>query len=180
MCPFRRRMKASYEACILKYSDESFFSVADLRVASYISFDVNATNIATMNATRWRLMGHLAGKASGSPLHLANGSEKFEDSNGRSQVMYELVQCMRDLNASECMRCLTNFVAILSSSGSNHTYGAVKGFSYYVVYQIGQDLTITIPPAPPPLMQPSAPSTTTPQLQGQQLSIHDATCVTQL
>jgi hypothetical protein len=31
-----------------------------------------------MNATRWRLMGHLARKASGSPLRLANGSEKFE------------------------------------------------------------------------------------------------------
>jgi hypothetical protein len=67
-------MKASYEACILKYSDESFFSVADLRVASYISFDVNATNIATMNATRWRPMGHLDRKG----IWLATASSQWE------------------------------------------------------------------------------------------------------
>jgi len=165
-CPFSREMKACYDACVLRYSNESFLSVADLNVAFYVWKDAYVTDMVGMNATRWTLMSRLMGEASSSPLRLANQSEVFQDSDGSSQLMYGLVQCTRDLNASECTRCLTYLVAELSSSRPNNTYGAVKGYSCYVEYQIGRDLGIMLPPPPPPEPSPPPPVTTTPQPEG--------------
>jgi len=160
-------MKACYiDACVLRYSDESFFSVADLNVAYYGWISAYVTDMVGLNATRWTLMSRLVGEASGSPLRLANQSEVFKDSDGSSQLMYGLAQCTRDLNASECTRCLTYLVAELSSSRPNNTYGAVKGYSCYVEYQIGRDLGIMLPPPPPPEPSPPPPVTTTPQPEG--------------
>ena len=169
-CPFSREMKACYEACVLRYSNESVLSVADLNVAFYVWIDAYVTDMVGMNATRWMLMSRLMGEASSSPLRLANQSEVFQDSDGSSQLMYGLAQCTRDLNASECTRCLTYLVAELSSSRPNNTYGAVKGYNCYVEYQIGSHLGIMLPPPPPPAESPEPspppPVTTTPQPEG--------------
>jgi len=165
-CPFSREMKACYDACVLRYSNESFLSVADLNVAFYVWKDAYVTDMVGMNATRWMLMSRLMGEASSSPLRLANQSEVFQDYDGSSELMYGLAQCTRDLNASECTRCLTYLVAELSSSRPNNTYGAVKGYSCYVEYQIGRDLGIMLPPPPPPEPSPPPPVTTTPQPEG--------------
>ncbi|CAN6224951.1 unnamed protein product [Urochloa humidicola] len=157
-CPYSREMKACYDACVLRYSNNFFFSVADLNVAFYAWISAFVTDMAGMNATRGTLMNRLTVEASGSPLRLANGSEVFTDSDGNSSVMHGLAQCTRDLNASECTRCLTYFVAELSRSRPNNTYGAVKGYSCYVVYRIGQDLGITLPLPPSPAEPPPQPS----------------------
>lgn len=164
-CPFSREMKACYiDACVLRYSDESFFSVADLNVAYYGWISAYVTDMVGMNATRWTLMSRLMGEASGSPLRLTNQSEVFKDTDGSSQLMYGFAQCTRDLNASECTRCLTYLVAELSKSRPNNTYGAVKSYSCYVVYQIGSDLGIMLPPSPAESPEPSPPPpVTTPQ-----------------
>jgi hypothetical protein len=174
-CPFGREMKALYdEVCLLRYSDQPFFSAADVDVAFYVwqkDSVVAAADVPAFNATRWRLMARLAAEAAVSSLRLANGSEAYaaeaEDSRGAGaqQVavpVHGLVQCTRDLNASECTRCLTSFLAGLSSSLPNYTYGTAKGYSCYMAYRVGDKLDITIPPpalvasSPPPL-----PSTTT-------------------
>ncbi|XP_066325896.1 L-type lectin-domain containing receptor kinase IX.1-like isoform X1 [Miscanthus floridulus] len=158
ICPFSREMKACYDACVVQYSNVSF-SVADLTVAFYVWADAFVTDMAAMNATRWSLMTRLAEEAAGNgnSLRLANGSQAYTDSQGSSHVMYGLAQCTRDLNGSECARCLAKFVAELSSSRPNNTYGTVKGYSCYVAYNIGENLGITIPPdtAAPPRPPPS-------------------------
>jgi hypothetical protein len=159
ICPFSREMKACYDACVVQYSNVSFFSVADLTVAFYVWADALVTDMASMNATRWSLMTRLAEEAAGNgnSLRLANGSQAYTDSQGSSHVMYGLAQCTRDLNGSECARCLAKFVAELSSSRPNNTYGTVKGYSCYVAYKIDESLGITIPPdtAAPPRPPPS-------------------------
>ncbi|TVT99469.1 hypothetical protein EJB05_55138, partial [Eragrostis curvula] len=151
VCPFSREVRACYRACVFRYSSRSFFSVADLTLAFNVYKGVGkayeVSDIASMNSTRLKLMSQLAEQAAGSSrLRLANGSQPYTDSQGRSQVMYGLAQCTRDLNASECTRCLTTFVAMLWPSHPNGTYGAVKGYSCYVVYSVGEALNITIPP----------------------------------
>ncbi|CAL4892385.1 unnamed protein product [Urochloa decumbens] len=167
-CPFSRHMKACHKACILRYSNESFFSIADLSGAmeSYTQTGANVTNMVRMNTTRLTLMHRLSRKAADSTLRLANESMEFNDSDGSSRMIFGLAQCTRDLNASECNRCLTYFVAKLSSSRLNHTYGAVKGYSCYIVYQIGKDLGITIPPAPPPTSPQQEAATSPPPCHG--------------
>ncbi|PAN20873.1 hypothetical protein PAHAL_3G418400 [Panicum hallii] len=135
-------MKAREDACVLRYSNESFFSVADLTSAFHVSDTSNSsvTNVAGVNATLWSLMSRLAAEAAVSELRLAKGSQVYKGSKGISQVIYGLAQCTRDLNASECSRCLTYFVEeLLSSSFSVEINDAVKGYSCNVAYKIGED-----------------------------------------
>ncbi|XBH82978.1 hypothetical protein VPH35_071519 [Triticum aestivum] len=141
VCPFSRQMKAAYGPCLLRYSNESFVSVADLTVAIY-SWDYNKVDYpASMNNTRWKTcFRHEVGSAHPSPT-----------------TMHGLVQCTRNLNASECSRCLTKFVANLSSVFPNNTGGSIKGYSCYAIYAIGDGefLRATIPPPNlPPGAQP--------------------------
>lgn len=149
-------MKVCYDACFLRYSGNSFFSVADLGISHYVSVNSYVSDMESMNATRWSLMTGLVPGAASSSLRFANDSKEYTDSQGNTQVMYGLAQCTRDLSASECTRCLTKFVSELSSSRPNNTYGTVKGFSCYVAYKIGEDLGITVLPviAPPPVQPP--------------------------
>jgi hypothetical protein len=85
-------------------------------------------------------MSRLAAEAAVSELLLAKGSLVYKGSKGISQVIYGLAQCTRDLNASECSRCLTYFVEeLLSSSLSVKINYAVKGYSCNVAYKIGED-----------------------------------------
>ncbi|KAI4969610.1 hypothetical protein ZWY2020_000524 [Hordeum vulgare] len=161
-CPYSRQASACYDACVLRYSNQSFFSVADPGVAFYAWVDDFVADMAGMNGTRRELMGRLmAEAAAGSPLMLANGSQQYTDSRGDSHVMHGLAQCTRDLNASECTRCLSSLVPELSSSRPNNPYGTVKGYSCYVAYRVDIELGITIPPPPPtqplPLVPPPSP-----------------------
>jgi hypothetical protein len=157
ICPFSREMKAREDACVLRYSNESFFSVADVISAFHFSDISNSvTNVAGVNATLWSLMPRLAAEAAVSELRLAKGSQVSKGSKGISQVIYGLAQCTRDLNASECSRCLTYFVEeLLSSSLSVKINYAVKGYSCNVAYKIGEDFdSIIRPMAPSTIAQP--------------------------
>ncbi|KAM3373331.1 hypothetical protein ACQJBY_020005 [Aegilops geniculata] len=169
-CRYSREMKGAYDACVLRYSDRAFVSVADLSIAFNTSLDSHVADPAGMNATRWDLITRLAWEASRSPLRFANGSVPCMV-NGTSQVMHGLAQCTRDLNASECSRCLTEFVAALSDVRPDNIKGGVKGYSCYVAYSIGDDLKITIPP---PLAQRPPAEEATP------LSSHQTGTRTQL
>ncbi|CAN6360839.1 unnamed protein product [Urochloa humidicola] len=144
ICPYSREMKAFNEICVIRYSNKSF-SVADLTDQHWVTFpDSNlVTNLSTMDSV-WSFLSSLAREAafSKSKLRFANGSALYSDSQGTSQVMYGLAQCTRDLNASECTRCLTAFISQLPYA----TSGGLKGYSCFVAYRIGEDLGITISP----------------------------------
>ncbi|CAN6355780.1 unnamed protein product [Urochloa humidicola] len=162
-CPFSREMKSFYdEACILRYSDAPFASVADINITFYEWDNYSSVaDAAGFNATRWELMTQLSAEASVSSLRLANGSQVYTDAQGVEQVLYGFAQCTRDLNASECGRCLAFFLADISISLPNSTYGSAMGYSCYMACSVGEELSLTIPPAiaDPPL--PSTSSNTT-------------------
>ncbi|XP_047083847.1 L-type lectin-domain containing receptor kinase IX.1-like [Lolium rigidum] len=165
-CRFSRRAKATYNGCVLVYSSESFFSV-DMGVA-YQFLDVGGspdTSVtASMNSTQSKLMSRLMVEAAGSSLRWANGSDNYTDSQGMLQVMYGLAQCTRDLNASECTRCLTKFLA----DPLHATW--IYGYSCYTRFQVVSPIPITIfplaqlPQQPPSPIPPasSSPSSTRP------------------
>jgi len=162
-CPFSREAKISRDACVLRYSDLPFFSDADREIVSYASTEASpdpfVRDVAAMSAERWTLMmAGLVPEAASSLVRLANGSKEYTDSQGKAQEIYGLAQCTRDLNASMCSECLKNMVIEINSSRPNNTYGAVKCYSCYAAYSIGEDLGITIPlpPPPPPRRKPPA------------------------
>ncbi|TKW28469.1 hypothetical protein SEVIR_3G325200v4 [Setaria viridis] len=170
-CPFGREMKSFYdEACFLRYSDTPFASVADIDIAFYErSLDSFVADIKSFNATRWELMTRLTAEASVSSLMLANGSQGYRDSQGVDQVLYGFAQCTRDLNASECYRCLANFLADISVSLPNNTYGSAMGYSCYLGCSVGEEISLTIPP--PAVAEPPPPSSTSSHSSGPAASL---------
>ncbi|KAM0833785.1 hypothetical protein ACQ4PT_064057 [Festuca glaucescens] len=159
-CPFSRVARATYFQCVLQYSNEPFFTVADttVRVVYFYGDRADVVDVARLNATRSKLISRLSLEAASSSLRWTNGSDRYTDSQGILQEIYGITQCTRDMNASECMRCFTEVARSLwiEPTVANKSYGALYGYSCYMRFQIDKPITpITIfpvaqPPQPPP------------------------------
>ncbi|CAM0879247.1 unnamed protein product [Alopecurus aequalis] len=167
-CPFSRVAMATYDACILMYSYESFFSVANttIVVASFLpNSPPDVVDVASMNETRSKLMSRLAVEAAGSSLRWTNGSDPYRNSQGMMQEIYGLTQCTRDLNKSECIRCFADLIPALMSEKLivNKSYGGLYAYSCYMRFQVDSPITpITIFPVAQPASStpsPTAPAT---------------------
>ncbi|EAY83824.1 hypothetical protein OsI_39042 [Oryza sativa Indica Group] len=136
VCPGSRTADANYDACLLRYSDKSFFSEltygADPTIAWNVYVRPYVENMTTMNDMRRQLMSQLAERAGDTKLRLDNGSLPYVDSKLGTSAMYWLAQCTRDLAASECRRCLSGYVDGLSDTFPNTSGGANKGYSCYI------------------------------------------------
>ncbi|CAL4905224.1 unnamed protein product [Urochloa decumbens] len=148
VCPGSRSVRAVYDACVLRYSAAPITTTADL---GYLHHPVNAGTITrgepavaaseSARAAWMELMSELTGGVAGSPLRLANGS---------APPYSGMAQCTRDLNASECSRCVSSYAERLGELFPNNTGGGViKGYSCYLRYQVGV-LDVTLPPVPVP------------------------------
>jgi hypothetical protein len=83
-----------------------------------------------MNETRWRLPSDLAERAGDDgDRWLMSGGARYTDARGEEQVLYGFVQCTRDLEASECTRCLVLALTLLSERKdlNSSLAGSVKG-----------------------------------------------------
>ncbi|KAM0888924.1 hypothetical protein ACQ4PT_028032 [Festuca glaucescens] len=97
------------------------------------------------------LMTSLTGQAASSPSRVANSSTPYDDN--ATMPVYGLVQCTRDLNSTECSRCISFLVGLLRKQFTNDTGGAIKAYSCYVRYELGA-FDITLPPESPPASSP--------------------------
>nr|XP_051184538.1 L-type lectin-domain containing receptor kinase IX.1-like isoform X1 [Lolium perenne] len=163
VCPGSRNVNAAYDACVLQYKPAPpFAGIADLGVAFYVNYSASfPIDQDTMDGPWLQLTNDLTGRAAGTPSRIANGSTAYD----ASWQVYGLGQCTRDLNASECSRCLSSVVGKLPELFQNQSAGAVKAYSCYLRYQIGA-FDITLPPEPlqppPPPSSSSQPETPPP------------------
>ncbi|KAF7056889.1 hypothetical protein CFC21_064259 [Triticum aestivum] len=155
-CPGSRSVRAAYDACVLRYSPPpSFFSTADLDVNFFVRAIAFAVDPDKMLNAWLTLMTDLTGRAAGSPSRVANATTPYDGDPAR--LVHGLAQCTRDLNATECTRCLVSVVGQLRRRFTNETGGAIKAFSCYVRYELGA-FGITLPPEPPSSPQPGGSS----------------------
>ncbi|XP_037432256.1 L-type lectin-domain containing receptor kinase IX.1-like [Triticum dicoccoides] len=131
-----------------RYSNESFFSVADLSENSSVGNDssIYAHDMDRMNTARGKLINRLSLEAAGSSLRFAYGNETYTDPQINSQAMYGLVQCSRDLAPSECIKCVDDAHRWVTISVPNSTAGSFKGYSCYVRYSTDPMEITTAPP----------------------------------
>jgi serine/threonine protein kinase len=155
VCPGSRNVRAMYNACTLRYSAAPIPATADLAVLYivYLNFPEVAVTSEAVRAAWVPLMSELTGGAAASPLRLANGSAPYST---QEQDMQGLAQCSRDLNASECTRCVSSYVGQLGTLFPNNSGGVIKGYSCFLRYQVAA-LDITLPPAPAPATTPPVP-----------------------
>ncbi|XP_044946018.1 L-type lectin-domain containing receptor kinase IX.1-like [Hordeum vulgare subsp. vulgare] len=157
-CPGSRSVRAAYDACVLRYSPPpSFFSTADLDVNFFVRAIAFAVDPDKMLNAWLTLMTDLTGRAASSPSRVANATTPYD--GDPATPVYGLAQCTRDLNATECTRCLASVVGQLRKRFTNETGGAIKAYSCYVRYELGA-FDITLPPEPPSSPQPGGPSST--------------------
>ncbi|KAF7063524.1 hypothetical protein CFC21_070040 [Triticum aestivum] len=163
VCPHSRTVRAVYSACTIQYSNKSFFSVADLTVVDTVDLSVApqleqtpyptwnnrdpegwhqgvvlvgyVVDTAGMSHARFKLIHRLMVKACQRDERIAEGRQKFTD----PEWVQAVVQCTRDLPASECTRCLTYYTDQLPRLFPSNSGGAIKGSSCYLRYAILAD-----------------------------------------
>jgi hypothetical protein len=111
-----------------------------------------------MVAVKSKLMEKLADKAGDSTGRLYNDSLPYKDTVLGTDVISGLAQCTPDLAPSECNRCISDYIYIVSRMYKNDSSaGGIKGYSCYLRYQLGT-IKITKPPEPATLAMPPPPA----------------------
>ena len=89
---------------------------------------------------RFELVNRLMVKAGQADERIAEGTQQFTD----TQWVRAVVQCTRDLLASECTRCLSYYTDQLPRLFPNNSGGAIKGYSCYLGCAILADRPSTV------------------------------------
>ncbi|TVU06717.1 hypothetical protein EJB05_49945, partial [Eragrostis curvula] len=132
-CPYNRTVALLFNDCIIRYSDENFFSTVtdpDSRVGIVSTAYLNSSVVVE---ARRQMLNKLVEEALASEPLWAYGNTTHKD--GRR--VYGLVQCRRDLSQDECRTCLTNFVEYVLKNFPNNTDGSFKSISCFVKYLTG-------------------------------------------
>ncbi|XP_030511487.2 cysteine-rich receptor-like protein kinase 10 isoform X4 [Rhodamnia argentea] len=154
-CPGRGVSKIWYDECMLKYSDQSIFSVLEIVPGEAMP---DAGNVADPNRFVQLLgetMNYAAERASGS-----ESGKKFavvEANFTSSQKLYTLAQCTPDLTGSDCNTCLRAAIASLpqgEGGGWSFTPSCGVRFELYPFYNASAVAAVVLPapqlPSPPP------------------------------
>ncbi|KAB2609420.1 cysteine-rich receptor-like protein kinase 10 [Pyrus ussuriensis x Pyrus communis] len=153
LCSFKKQVVIWYDDCMLRYSNESFFSTASPLITPLYMWDKgNATDQTRFNQVVVASMKEVATEA-------ANDADKFatkEENVSDLIPLYVLGQCTQDLSATACEWCLTAAIAEWQSCCSGKQAGRLLHPSCNVRYAIypfyDQNATAPepAPRAPPP------------------------------
>ncbi|XP_050105535.1 cysteine-rich receptor-like protein kinase 10 isoform X2 [Malus sylvestris] len=156
-CPVEKQVVIWYDDCMLRYSNESFFSTVTDSPSFYMQNTVNATDPIQFNQVVAASVNQAASEAVGDADKFGTNRANV---NGLISV-YSLAQCTQDLSAADCNRCLQGTIDELP----NYCYGRIGGrFVYpscnvrYEVYPFyAQNATSAPEPAPEPAPGPPPP-----------------------
>ncbi|XP_028054585.1 cysteine-rich receptor-like protein kinase 10 isoform X2 [Camellia sinensis] len=135
---------------MLRYSNQTIFSIAD--EASWVTLrnSQNVTNITSFREVLGGVMDDIATRAS-------NGGfgKKFATSQtnySSLQTLYGLAQCTPDLNGMDCNKCLRDGISNFPSCCDGNQGARVLFPSCNVRYEFYPfyNVTATAPPSPPP------------------------------
>ncbi|KAK7269974.1 hypothetical protein RIF29_22803 [Crotalaria pallida] len=115
-CYLATEASISYDECMVRYSNHSFFSTVDLSKPSCAwSMDANATNQATFKHLLYDTVKQTADKAANHSI----GVKKYATKQARIsgfQTLYCLAQCTPDLSPQDCKTCLDLMISEIEQS----------------------------------------------------------------
>ncbi|KAL3740607.1 hypothetical protein ACJRO7_021826 [Eucalyptus globulus] len=150
-CPDRRISVIRYDECMLKYSDQSIYSVMENDPIYTIPDTGNVAGPDRFVQLLGETMNDVVLRASGS-----ESGKKFavaEANFTSSQKLYTLAQCTPDLTVSDCNTCLRAAVAALpqgEQGGSSFTSSCTVRFEMYLFYNASAVPPLPQLPSPPP------------------------------
>ncbi|KAJ6420674.1 hypothetical protein OIU84_028098 [Salix udensis] len=158
LCPNQKTASVIDESCSLQYSDREFFSTADTVPRLDVFNGQNADDQDLFNSQLQSLLGNISFNAATDPSRLAAGRITYTSSTS----IYGMVQCIRNLTANECLRCLRSTSEyILQRSGEAvgarvYTLSCNIRFEIYLFFSLSS--LPPPPPSPPPPPPPPPPS----------------------
>ncbi|PIA58494.1 hypothetical protein AQUCO_00500437v1 [Aquilegia coerulea] len=111
-CPNRKEALLLYGNCILRYSNNHFFSKVDTNPrALYNTGKVSETDAAHFNQQLSNLLNNLSATAASRPSKFDSGRTDYIPFT----KIESLVQCTRDLSATNCYSCLQSLITFIPS-----------------------------------------------------------------
>ncbi|KAH7837399.1 hypothetical protein Vadar_013398 [Vaccinium darrowii] len=161
-CPTSKRATIWYDECMLRYSNQSIFSVPEIGGGVMWNLQ-NVTNVTRLNEVLGEVMDDIANRASSD-----DSGKKFatrEVNYSLLQPMYGLAQCTPDLSDSQCYTCLRNCISEFPSCCNAKQGGRVLFHSCNVRYEMYPFYNVSFgaasPPPSPVLPPPPPPPPTT-------------------
>ncbi|CAL9172291.1 unnamed protein product [Musa hybrid cultivar] len=145
-CPNGMASTICYDDCLLRYSNQIFFSTVDTSFRYWAGNSQNVSNQQQFDTTLGNLMDGLTKKASSSPKLFAAGSANVTSFD----KLFGLVQCSRDLSADDCYRCLLDIVNFIPKCCSWKQGGKVYVQSCYLRFESYPFYNLSAVEAPPP------------------------------
>ncbi|XP_050288765.1 cysteine-rich receptor-like protein kinase 10 isoform X2 [Quercus robur] len=180
-CPVEKVAVIWYGECVLRYSNQSFFSIMDEAPLISMYNIQNITNSSRFTQLLGTSMNGIVTKASNAP----SGTQKFattEANFSELQKLYSLVQCDPLISSSDCNRCLGTVIGNLPACCAGKQGANVLNPSCFVRYEIYPFYTVQAVPSPAPtpvLLAPPPPKAsgeiTTDSLQYDLATIEAAT-----
>ncbi|XP_077243459.1 cysteine-rich receptor-like protein kinase 25 [Tasmannia lanceolata] len=163
LCPNRKQAVVRYYNCILRYSNQQFFSQLNTGIRIILCRVENASNPVLFNQILGDLMRNLTSNAASDASKYATGITRVGDFTS----LYGLGQCTRDLSQGDCQLCLETMIGYIPSC-PNQTGGNVYSVSCNIRYDPyiffpaspppPEPVAVPPPPPPPPLSPPPPPS----------------------
>ncbi|RXH86001.1 hypothetical protein DVH24_017054 [Malus domestica] len=157
-CPVEKRVVIWYDECMLRYSNESFFSTVTDWPGLYMRSTQNATDPTfQFNKVIEASVNQAASEAVGD-------ADKFGTNQANVTGLisvYSLGQCTQDLSAMDCNRCLRRAIALLPGCCYGRLGGRYVFPSCNVRYEVypfyAQNASSAPEPAPGPPPPPLPP-----------------------
>lgn len=159
-CPEEKVAVAWYDECMLRYSDQRFFSSMDTVPSAYTWSTHNVSEANLFNELVRATMEELASEVI---KDVGSGAKKFgtkEKNFTGLQKLYTLAQCTPDLSRHDCNRCLQIARASLQSCCGGKQGGRALFPSCHVrfdVHPFCQAVNKSSPTPTPPAFLPPSP-----------------------
>jgi hypothetical protein len=169
-CPIEKTAVIWYEECMIRYSDQSFFSTMNTLPGVYIP---SWENVSDPNRFNEVLMATINDHLVSQGTNVKTVAKKFatkEANFSGSQTLYTLEQCTPDISSSDCSRCIQEAIALLSRCCSGNPGARILFPSCrirYEIYSFYRTLNAMTVPTPMPSILPPPPSGSSLQDSGQ-------------
>ncbi|XP_062162375.1 cysteine-rich receptor-like protein kinase 10 isoform X2 [Alnus glutinosa] len=162
-CPIEKEAVIWYEECMIRYSDQSFFSTLNTMLKIYVPSRKNISDPDQF----YKLLMLTMNESVSQVANASTGAKKFATKEANfmgSQILYTLEQCTPDISNSDCIICIRDAISVLPICCSGLQGARVLLPSCRIRYEIypfyrmlnartSPPMPAIIPPPPPGSLQ---------------------------
>ncbi|XP_058072802.1 cysteine-rich receptor-like protein kinase 10 [Magnolia sinica] len=157
-CPNKKEGFIRYDECLLRYSNQSFFSQPDIAPEYSIPNRNSAQDPDLFNQQVGVLMNNLSSTELSPSMFVASSV------NAPDFQIYGSVECVRDISSKDCHSCLLSMINWIQNCCRGKLGARVLSLSCYIRYEVypfiqarSPPLPVATPTVPPTVLAPSTP-----------------------